>query len=189
MKLVFLLEEQSMKYLLDELLPRILPQGVEFQTVPHAGKRALEKAIPIKLRAWNEPGDVRFVVVHDQDSKDCRQLKQQLVDMCQGTGKQVLIRIACQELEAWYFGDLAAMEQAYGKKKLAVLADKQQYRVPDLIPRPKEALYKLLPEHQQIGGARRVGPLMDVERNTSTSFQMFVSGVRRLATEAGFPST
>ena len=67
MKLVFLLEEPSMKYLLDELLPKILPEGVEFQTISHTGKRALERSIPRKLRGWNEPGDVRFVILHDQE--------------------------------------------------------------------------------------------------------------------------
>lgn len=51
MKLIFLLEEPSMKYLLDSLLPRILPSDVDFQTIPHSGKRALERSIPIKLRA------------------------------------------------------------------------------------------------------------------------------------------
>ena len=38
MKLVFLLEEQSMKYLLDGILPKILPECVNFQTIPHEGK-------------------------------------------------------------------------------------------------------------------------------------------------------
>ena len=52
MKLIFLLEELSMKYLLLELLPRILPENVEFQIIPHNGKRDLEKSIPRKLRGW-----------------------------------------------------------------------------------------------------------------------------------------
>lgn len=79
MKLVFLLEEPSTKYLLDELLPRILPEGVLFQTIPHNGKHALEKSIPRKLRGWNEPGDIRFVILHDQDTKDCHELKKPCV--------------------------------------------------------------------------------------------------------------
>ena len=70
MKLVFLLEERSMKVLLDIILPKILPEGVSFQTIPHEGKSELEKSIPIKLRAWNEP-NVAFVIVHDQDSNNC----------------------------------------------------------------------------------------------------------------------
>ena len=109
MKPIFLLEEPSMKYLLDELLPKILPEGVLFQTIPHNGKHALEKSIPRKLRAWNEPGDIRFIILHDQDTKDCRKLKQSLLDLCENTGRSVLVRIACQEMESWYFGDLQAL--------------------------------------------------------------------------------
>jgi len=62
LKLVFLLEERSMKEFLRGLLPRILPAGCEFQLIPHEGKSDLEKSIPRKLRAWLEP-EVRFVVV------------------------------------------------------------------------------------------------------------------------------
>lgn len=38
-KIVFLLEEPSMKELLDRLLPGLLPTGVEFITIPHEGKK------------------------------------------------------------------------------------------------------------------------------------------------------
>lgn len=38
MKLVFLVEERSMKTLLEGILPRILPEGVYFQVIPHEGK-------------------------------------------------------------------------------------------------------------------------------------------------------
>ena len=57
-RVVFLLEEYSMKALLDGLLPRLFPDLL-FQCVPHDGKGDLEKSIPRKLRAWREPG-VRF---------------------------------------------------------------------------------------------------------------------------------
>lgn len=180
MKLVFLLEEPSMKYILDELLPQILPTGVTFQTIPHNGKRDLEKSLPRKLRAWNEPGDVRFVIVHDQDNKDCIALKQRLLALCQGTGRKVLVRIACQELESWYFGDIQALAQAYGREKISDIVRQKKYRIPDAIPNPKEILYKLIPEHQQISGAKRVAPFMNIEKNTSTSFHCFISGIHKL---------
>lgn len=168
-----------MKYLLDELLPRILPEGVSFLTIPHNGKRALEKSIPKKLRGWNEPGDVRFIILHDQDTKDCRELKQSLLSLCEGTGKPVLIRIACQEMESWYFGDMQALAAAYNNPKLCKISAQKRYRIPDLISSPKEELYRIIPEHQQIAGAKRVAPHMDIERNTSESFRQFISGVRR----------
>lgn len=147
MKLIFLLEEPSTKYLLDVLLPKILPEGVEFQTIPHKGKRDLQRSIPRKLRGWNEPGDIRFVIVHDQDAKDCVKLKGELLALCEGINKRVLVRIACQEMESWYFGDVKALAAAYDKPKLSQISAQKKYRIPDDIPSPKEELYKLLPEH------------------------------------------
>lgn len=178
MKLVFLLEEKSMKYFLDGLLPRILPEEVQFQTIPHEGKSDLQKSLQAKLRGWNEP-DVKFVVVQDQDSNNCRDLKQKLVDLCKGSDKEVLIRIACHELEAWYFGDLESVSKVYGKD-LSVLKKKKKYRIPDDIINPKKELQHYLPEHQQIIGAKQIAPMINIEGNTSVSFQMFVGGVKRL---------
>ncbi len=180
MKLIFLLEEFSMKYLLDELLPKILPDDVEFQTIPHTGKSALEKSIPRKLRAWNEPNDIRFVILHDQDNKDCRQLKKKLLELCNVTDRPVLVRIICQELESWYFGDMNAVAQAYDKPNLRNISKKKNYRVPDNIQSPKAELLKLIPNHQQISGAKKIAPLMSIENNSSESFQYFISGIHKL---------
>ena len=44
-ELVFLLEEPSMKVLLDDLLPRFYPT-LSFRCIPHEGKQDLERSIP-----------------------------------------------------------------------------------------------------------------------------------------------
>ena len=176
MTLVFLLEERSMKVFLDILLPKIIPAGIHFITIPHEGKADLRKSIPIKLKAWNIP-ESKFIIVQDQDSNDCKVLKQELLDLC-GT-KEVLVRIACHELEAWYWGDLKAVEQAYNKD-LSKIGKKKAYRIPDDIISPKRELQKLLPEHQQSAGAKRIAQFIDIERNSSTSFHVFVEGVKNL---------
>lgn len=93
MKILFLLEERSMKTLLDIILPQIIPSSIEFQTIPHSGKSDLQASIPRKLRAWNEP-NVKFVIVRDQDSSDCVKLKSNLANLCALSGRDVLIRMA-----------------------------------------------------------------------------------------------
>lgn len=183
MTIVFLLEEKSMKYFLDGILPRIIPEGIAYLTIPHEGKSDLQKSIPIKLRGWTQP-DTKFVVVQDQDANDCRELKKKLADLCAPYNKEVLIRIACHELEAWYFGDLDAVSRAYGKG-LKNLKNKKAYRIPDDIIRPKEQLKKILPMHQQISGAKRISPYIDIAHNCSVSFQIFVKGVQRLCAQKG----
>ena len=178
MKIIFMLEERSMEALLKGILPRILPEGVDFLTIPHDGKRDLELSLPVKLRAWNEP-NVAFVVVHDQDSNDCVELKRSLQTICVMSGRQALVRIACRELEAWYWGDLAAVSEAYGMD-LNHLSRKSKYRNPDSIDHPKKELKRYLPQMGQIEGAKRIAPHMNLEENTSRSFQVFLQGVKKL---------
>lgn len=176
MTLVFLLEEKSMKYFLDGILARIVPEGVSYITIPHEGKSDLQKSIPKKLKGWTAK-DAKFVIVQDQDSNDCRELKKKLLELCQPTEHEVLVRIACHELEAWYFGDLDAVSKAY-HVNLREIKRKKSYRIPDEIINPKNQLKKFLPEHQQISGAKKIAEYIDVEHNSSASFQTFVRGVR-----------
>ncbi|MGN0740819.1 MAG: DUF4276 family protein [Treponema sp.] len=180
MKLVFLLEEKSMKRFLDIILPKILPKEILFQTIPHEGKRDLEISIPRKLKAWNEP-DVKFIIIQDQDSWNCVELKHKLVGLCKEANKTFLVRIACHELESWYFGDLQAVSKAYNKD-LTKIAQKSQYKIPDKIVNPKNELLKYLPEHQQILGAEKIAEYFEPQINTSVSFQMLLSGVKKLIT-------
>ena len=182
MKLVFLLEERSMKELLDGLLPRILPKDVTFQTIPHQGKSDLERSLPIKLRGWNEP-ETAFVVVHDQDSSNCMALKQKLTEICARYGKQVLIRIPCHELEAWYWGDQAAVSKALGKD-ISAWGKKRKYQIPDQIQNPKEELRRYFPKMGQIESARKIAPHMNLRENTSSSFNVFIEGVLSLCAKA-----
>lgn len=48
MTIIFLLEERSMKEVLDIILPRILPSGVYFKAIPHSGKSDLQESVPRK---------------------------------------------------------------------------------------------------------------------------------------------
>lgn len=123
---------------------------------------------------------MKFVVVQDQDSNNCRELKEKLLELCKKSKKEVLVRIACHELEAWYFGDMNVLSKAYGVD-LSAAKRKRKYQVPDAIMNPKAELKRLLPEHQQISGARKIAPIIDIENNSSVSFQVFVNGVKRFA--------
>lgn len=179
-RVVFLLEEYSMKVLLEGLLPRLAP-CLPFLCVPHEGKQDLERSIPRKLRAWREPG-VRFVVVRDNDGGDCRALKARLAGLCDATGCQdTLVRIACQELEAWYLGEPRALAEVYNRPALTGLSSKARYRDPDVVQQPSAELAKLVPEFQKVSGARLMGSRLSDDGNLSHSFRAFIDGVRRVA--------
>ena len=186
-ELVFLLEEPSMKVLLDDLLPRFYPD-LSFRCIPHEGKQDLERSVPRMLRAWKVPG-ARFVIVRDKDQEDCVKLKSRLTELChEGRRPDSLVRIVCRELEAWYFGDCEALAEAYGDDQLRALGGRERYRDPDAIVRPSFELAKQVPEFQKRSGARRMAATMHRNRNTSHSFRVFFEGVERLAGDGSINS-
>lgn len=168
-----------MATLLQGLLPRIFPEAV-FQYIPHEGKQDLEKSIPRKLRAWREPG-VLFIILCDNDGQDCVVLKAHLKELCaQGGRDDALVRIVCQELEAWYLGDLYALAEAYSDERINNVGHKPRFRYPDNVPQPYERIRKIVPQFQKMDGARRMSNFMSRERNISPSFQILLTGIERL---------
>lgn len=182
--LVVFTEEPSAKVMLESLLPRLLPgKRCSFVCVAFEGKRDLEKQLPIKLKGWRTP-NTRFVVLRDQDSGDCRAIKQDLQDICRRARKpNVLVRIACRELESWYFGDLAAVESGLGIGGLATLQDRPRYRKPDKIHCPSKELKRITKNrYQKVSGSRVIGKHLrfDLDGSRSTSFRHFIGGLRRM---------
>lgn len=174
-----------MRLVLDGLLPRVLPDGVSFQTVAHEGKTDLRGAIPNKLSHWHEaPGvSVGFVIVHDRDASDCHELKDDLLRLCATAGSRpALVRIPCPCLESWYLGDLTAVERGLGQPGLAKrLQGTSRYRDPDVMANAKQEMDRLVTQRGQLARARAIAPHMDLEANRSRSFRVFISGVRGLA--------
>lgn len=181
-KIVFLVEERSMKELLDGLLPRLFP-SMSFICVSHRGKAHLERSLPNKIRTWREPG-VRFVVMRDKDQADCVATKRKLARMCEDAGRpDTLVRIVCEELEAWYLGDPDALADAFGDERLRGIGRRARFRDPDSVRQPAKAVGELAPEFQKVSGARRMAESMSRERNASHSFQVLMSGLDRILSE------
>lgn len=178
-RIVFLVEERSMAAFLDIWMKQAFPD-VPFKCVPHEGKSDLLKSIPRKLKAWREPG-VHFVVIIDNDRCDCEELKARLLKSCRDGGREdALVRIACQELEAWYLGDPDALAAAFGDQSLLDSLRKPRFRNPDTLSKPSNELARLVPAFQKVSGARAVARYINRERNTSASFMTFVAGIDRI---------
>jgi hypothetical protein len=186
--IVFLLEEASARDLLEGYLPRLLPDGVDVVYQVFEGKQDLERRLVRTLRAWRRP-ESRFVVMRDQDAADCRVVKARLVDLVQQSGRSdCLVRVACHELESWVLGDWSAVAEAFERPALKALADNHQYRDTDRLVRPLDYLRRHIPDYQKRDGARRVGPLLRLERSKSASFRSFSDGLNKLI-ERGRPFT
>jgi len=179
-QLVIFLEERSAEAMLQGLLPRILPEGVSHRCVPFEGKQDLDKQIERRLRGWIQPATV-FLILRDQDASDCKVLKKALRQKIESAGHpETIIRIACRELESWYFGDLEAVEEALGIPKLQKHAGKKQYRIPDAIVSPSKELEKITSGYyQKTSGSRAIGNFLVPGRNTSHSFQVFLQGIQK----------
>lgn len=188
-RVIFLLEEPSMKILLDGLLPRLFlgwVEGLHFQCIAHEGKSDLDRSIPRKLSAWRIPGD-RFVIVRDNDNADCMHLKTHLQTVCHAHGRpDTLIRLVCQELESWYVGDLEAMAQAFGDAKLNSPALRKRFSAPDTWQKPSVEMQRMVPSFQKRSGARLMADGLQESRNLSKSFQVFITGVRGVAQAMGY---
>ncbi|MEW7986753.1 MAG: DUF4276 family protein [Candidatus Thiodiazotropha sp.] len=182
--LVFFLEEPSAREMLKGVLPKILSDNIYTQFVVFEGKQDLEKRLPIRLRAWQQPGTY-FVVLRDQDSGDCLAIKTGLEKKCAAAGHpSTLVRIACRELEAFYLGDLAAVAEAIGPNNLEMKQGKAKYRNPDSLSNPSQELRKLAPTYQKVSGSRAISAYMNVNNNRSLSFNTLILGIRNLVNES-----
>lgn len=201
MHVVFLLEELSAQALLLELLPRLLPANTSFEQVVFQGKKDMLAQLAKRLKAYKQwiPADWRIVVLLDEDREDCRRLKGELEEAARDAGFTtkahpgargqfvVLNRIAVEEMEAWFFGDVAALVAAYPGIS-PHLASRAAYRDPDAIAGGTwEALERELQRAGYYPGglpkietARTIAPHMEPPRNTSASFQCFCSGLAAL---------
>jgi Domain of unknown function (DUF4276) len=183
--LIFLLEEPSIKNVLEVILPQIIPDEISFICIAHQGKQDLAKSIPTKIKAFKTiSSNTQFIIVHDQDSHDCKQLKTELLTICQGAGAdKVMIRIICHELESWFLGDLVAVETAYQLKlnTLSKQQNNQKYRDPDRLNSAKQELGNLVKEYYAGTHSKIIAPHLSLTENKSRSFQIFIQSISQLA--------
>lgn len=183
MELVVFLEEPSARAMLQGVLPRLLAPEVSVRYVVFEGKQDLEKRLPVRLRGWQNP-HARFLVLRDQDSGDCRQIKQRLLDICHQAGQSdAMVRIACHELESFYLGDLCAVANSIGPASLAAQQDKAKYRNPDRLNNAAQELKRIATSYQKVSGSREIGKQLAIAGNRSESFNQLLSGIRRLVGE------
>ena len=193
----FLVEEYSAQVVLENILPKMLSAETSFAVRPFRGKPDLLKNLPARLKGYRQIPNYQVVVLVDRDNDDCQELKTNLEAVARDIGLvtkssvfscdqsfQVLNRIAIEELEAWFFGDVKALVTAYPGVPVS-LGSKAKYRDPDAITGgTAEALEKVLQRagyHQgrleKVKAARDISLHMNPALNRSRSFQVFCEGL------------
>ena len=180
-ELVFFLEEESAKVLLERIFPRMIPpeSRIRPRFIVFEGKQDLEKQLPGRLRGYLNPR-ARFIVMRDQDQADCRKVKKSLARLCAKAGRaQDIVRIACRELEAFYLGDLLAVESGLGIDGLAGKQDRAKYREPDRLVCPSRELQRLTGKrYQKVAGSRAIAPHLNLTAPRSKSFHHLIRAIR-----------
>lgn len=201
MHLEILVEEASAEAAASHLVPAILGEDVSFAVHVFQGKPDLLRKLPGYLSGYRHwlPSDWRILVLVDRDNDDCHELKARLERAAAGAAMktktaarrgqefQVLNRLAIEELEGWFFGDVPALVTAYPRVP-ASLAERARYRDPDHIRGGTwEALERVLQRAGYYAGgmpkvqvARTVTPHMNPLSNSSKSFQVFRDGLLAL---------
>lgn len=195
MKLHFLVEGPSEVAFVERWATRLLP-GHEIRAHPHQGKGRLprvgEKADPrqrglldqlaAKLRGFGrslDPQLERVVILVDADADPCVELLRRLDELVKGISPAptVLFRIAIEELEAFYLGDLAALAKAFPEHDREAA---RQY-VPDSICGTAELFGKIIDDGglNKVKWAEAMGPRVTTNpaRSRSPSFKKLVSGL------------
>jgi hypothetical protein len=200
MHVEFLLEEPSVEAFLAGFLPRILPGGTTWNLIQFQGKSDLLTKLESRLKGYRFwlPDDGRIVVLVDEDRQDCHALKNRMESTAAAAGWvtksaskdgkfHVLNRIAVEELEAWFLGDVKSLCTAYPGVS-PTLGRRAGFRDPDDVPGGTwEALERVLARAGHFPGgigkielARTMAVHLDPARNRSKSFQCFVKGLASL---------
>lgn len=200
-KIIVYVEEPSMEATLECLLPKMM-KDADFEIRRFQCKDDLLKNLPDRLRGYSTwlPGNWAILVLVDRDDDDCQLLKQTLEEMAERAGLlsktragdgnrfQIANRIAVEELEAWFFGDWAAVQAAYPRVP-STIPQKAAYREPDaILGGTWEALERILKRAgyfrtglRKLECARSVAAQMQPGRNTSPSFRAFIGAVSAAA--------
>jgi hypothetical protein len=202
----FLVEEPSAEAALAELMPKIIGDRATWRIHAYQGKNDLLTKLPSRLKGYAGwlPQDCFILVLIDEDRENCRSLKKRLEKASTEAGLstrssrrrndriQVVNRIAVEELEAWFFGDVPAIRRAYPGIPVG-LSQKANYRDPDAITGGTwEALERVLQRAgyfkaglAKIEAARSIARKMDPQQNRSRSFRCFRDALLTLLPGAG----
>lgn len=187
MKLYVLVEGRSEEALLKAWLRRARPSA-QVSYILHQGKSDLLGRLPATLRAYQRtlnPAEHGVLVLVDADADDCVALKARIMqDHAQHAPSLPLVaRIACEETEAFYLGDPAAIEAGYGPIAPERASLLESY-VQDSVVGTAELFQRIIgaPSVNKVSWAKTMGFRLstDASENLSPSFRQLVAAIDRL---------
>jgi len=209
----FLVEDQSSGKAMEILLPKLI--GVDFTFRIHsykgighipknlqpntgADKRILLDQLPRLLRGYGKNKQSWFIVVIcDLDDRDKLQFLAELNDILDACDPkpEACFCLAIEEFEAWYLGDVSAIQKAYPKAKKSILESYVNDSICGTWELLADAICKsgckaLIKKGWQAVGeqkfiwAKEISPHMNVDENNSPSFKEMRAQLRNITEEA-----
>lgn len=162
----------------------------DIHATPDPRHRGLLDQLPAKLRAFANDTHIHgIVVLVDADDDDCTALRtaiEQAAQTC-SPGLRVVARIAIEETEAFYLGDLRALKSAFPDADM----DRARDYEPDSICGTWELLGAIVNDDSgdKVGWAERMGKTITTspEKSRSPSFRALIRALKRLAAPATKP--
>ena len=153
---------------------------------PDPANRSLLHQLPAKLRAFEGAlsAEESVVVLVDADDDDCVALTAALDSIAReyAPTSRVLVRIAIEEIEAFYLGDLKALEKAFPHADMELARS----HIPDSICGTWELFGRVIDDDgaRKTDWAHSMGSVMTTTpaRNRSPSFGALCRALKRLAT-------
>lgn len=200
MTIHILVEGPSEHELLAVWLTRLrLAAGVSVRVHPHQGKGALPRdlaarpdprrrglldQLPAKLRGLENAANSMdsVVVLVDVDDDDCAALGSSIANAVRQCAPrlQVEVRLAVEETEAFYLGDLRGIKRAFPRANMALARD----FTPDSICGTWEYFGRVVddPGGNKVAWAGAMGPVLTTNptKSRSPSFRALVRALRRL---------
>ncbi|HYI03062.1 DUF4276 family protein [Hyalangium sp.] len=195
-----LVEGPSERALFSSWMPRVL-SGHTVRVYPHQGKgrlptkltkkpdpkhRGLLDQLPAKLAAFqasSDHNDEAVLIVVDADADDWVELISEISSVAKklAPNLRVLVKVAVEETEAFYLGDLRALERAYPDANMKAARD----YTPDSICGTWEIFGRIIGDDggNKVAWAEAMGPRLttNAAKSRSPSFKDLCSALSKLA--------
>lgn len=169
------------------------PDQVWLMEKRHGRSTAVLDLLPATLRAYAEScdDDEAVLVLVDADDDNCKQLLQKLRDLASAMCPKlrVVFRIAIEETEAFYLGDLRAIKAAFPDADI----ERARRLKPDSLPEKgtAETFAEIVGDDalRKVEWAELMGPRLTTrpEQSRSHSFRKLHAGIQRLVTATSAP--
>lgn len=157
----------------------------DLTAAPDARLRGLLDQLPAKLRGFansSHPGAHRVVVLLDADDDNPIKLGERIADAARQVAPSVsvLVRVAVEETEAFYLGDLRGLERVFPEADM----DRAREYVPDSVVGTWELFGQIVNDGggNKVAWAEAMGPVLTTVpgRSRSPSFRDLVRGLLSL---------